>query len=46
MQSLAFLEGVRSDEHVGGEADDEHDECHGDQQPGEHPRSPGGAERN
>jgi len=32
-----------SDEHAGGEADEERNECHADQQPGEHPRRPVGA---
>jgi hypothetical protein len=31
-----------SDERVGGQADDERDECHGDQRRGEHPRPPVG----
>src|SRR5919106_3524521 len=42
MASSAVLE-VSSDEHVGGEADDEHNECHADQHSGEHPRRPVGA---
>ena len=38
--SGAFESLVGSHDHVSREADDDHDECHADQQPGEHPRPP------